>query len=82
VSDASLWDIAYLGKLGLVPGWPGDDVCPPQPMLAQTRAVLDEYKLKGGCYREVAFADCGHSPHVEKTDEFVKVLTEHIDADR
>jgi len=44
--------------------------------------VLDEYKLKGGCYREVVFADCGHSPHVEKTDEFVKVLTEHIDADR
>ena len=82
VSDTSLWDIAYLGKLGLVPGWPGDDVCPPQPMLAQTRAVLDQYRLKGGSCREVVFANCGHSPHVEKTDEFVKVLTEHIDACR
>jgi pimeloyl-ACP methyl ester carboxylesterase len=82
VSDSSLWDIAYLGKLGLAPGWPGDDVYPPQPMLAQTRAVLDQYRLKGGSYREVVLASCGHSPHVEKTDEFVKVLTQHIDATR
>jgi len=80
VSDTSLWDIAYLGKLGLVPGWPGDDVYPPQPMLAQTRAVLEEYKLKGGCYLEVVFAGCGHSPHVEKVDEFARALTEHISA--
>jgi pimeloyl-ACP methyl ester carboxylesterase len=49
-------------------------------MLAQTRAVLEEYKLKGGCYREVVFADCGHSPHVEKADEFARALTEHISA--
>ncbi len=80
VSNASLWDIAYLGKLGLVPGWPGDDVYPPQPMLAQIRAVLEEYQRKGGRYTEAVLADCGHSPHVEKTDKFVKVLTEHIDA--
>jgi hypothetical protein len=38
VSDTSLFDLAYLGKLGAVPGWPGDDECPPQPMVAQTRA--------------------------------------------
>jgi pimeloyl-ACP methyl ester carboxylesterase len=51
-------------------------------MLAQTRAVLDQYRLKGGSCREVVFVNCGHSPHVEKADEFVKVLTEHIDACR
>src|SRR5579864_4328862 len=30
VSDASFFDFGYLGKLGAVPGWPGDDVFPPQ----------------------------------------------------
>src|SRR5690606_34185804 len=29
VSDTSLSDVGYLGKLGYVPGWPGDEVFPP-----------------------------------------------------
>lgn len=61
VSDTSLFDLAYLGQLGVVPGWPGAEACPPQPMVAQTRAVLEQY----GPYREVVYADCGHSPHIE-----------------
>src|SRR5688500_8451176 len=32
VSDTSLFDLGFLGKLGAVPGWPGEDVFPPQPM--------------------------------------------------
>ena len=31
VSDTSLFDLAYLGSIGAVPGWPGADVMPPQP---------------------------------------------------
>jgi pimeloyl-ACP methyl ester carboxylesterase len=65
VSDTSLFDLAYLGSLGLVPGWPGAEDCPPQPMVGQTRAVLDRYAAAGGSYREVVYPDCGHSPHVE-----------------
>src|SRR5690606_2844228 len=34
VSDTSLFDFAYLGQLGAVPGWPGADLYPPQPMIA------------------------------------------------
>ncbi len=69
VADESMFDLATLGKLGAVPGWPGEEVCPPQPMLSQTRAVLDAYAAAGGSYREVVL-DCGHTPHVEKAAEF------------
>src|ERR671930_2082120 len=40
VSDASMFDFGQLGKLGAVPGWPGAEVFPPQPQIAQTRAVF------------------------------------------
>ena len=60
VSDTSLFDLAYLGSLGFVPGWPGAEACPPQPMVGQTRAVLDRYAAAGGTYREVVYPDCGH----------------------
>lgn len=74
VGDMSLFDFGTLGKLGAVPGWPGDDVFPPQPMVSQTRAVLDRYRANGGSYREVVIADAGHSPHIEKPEEFTKAL--------
>ncbi len=78
VADMSLFDFGTLGKLGAVPGWPGDDIFPPQPMVSQTRAVLDRYQANGGAYREVVIADAGHSPHVEKPEEFMAALTEFL----
>jgi pimeloyl-ACP methyl ester carboxylesterase len=74
VSNNAMWDIAALGALGAVPGWPGPEDCPPQPMLDQTRAILDQYRAKGGSYREVVIADAGHSPFIEKPDEFNDAL--------
>ena len=70
VGDASFFDLNQLGAAGIIPGWPGEDVAPPQPMLAQTRAVLARYADAGGTTREVVFDDCGHSAHIEKPDEF------------
>ncbi|RME10043.1 MAG: alpha/beta hydrolase [Ardenticatenia bacterium] len=70
VSDTSMFDIGYLGKLGLVPGWPGEDVYPPQPMVSQTRAVFQRYAEQGGRFREVVIEDAGHSPYLERPDEF------------
>jgi pimeloyl-ACP methyl ester carboxylesterase len=64
VSDASFFDFGTLGALGYVPGWPGADVFPSQPMVAQMRAVLDQYRAAGGHYEEVVIADSGHSPHI------------------
>lgn len=70
VGDMSFFEMGTLGKLGAVPGWPGEDVYPPQPMKAQTRAVLEKYQAAGGETREVAIAEAGHTPYVEKPAEF------------
>ncbi len=71
VSDASLFDPGTLGSLGLLPGWPGKEVFPSQPMIGQTRRILDTYQTSGGTYREVVFEKCGHSPHIEHPQAFV-----------
>ncbi len=78
VSDATYFDINYLGQAGVIPGWPGEDVAPAQPMVSQTRAVLDRYRANGGSYRELVFENCGHSPHLEHADEFRAALLENI----
>ncbi len=70
VSDYAMFDLAALGAMGAVPGWPGNEECPPQPMLAQTRAVLDSYQANGGSYQEKVIADAGHSPYLEQPEAF------------
>jgi pimeloyl-ACP methyl ester carboxylesterase len=70
VSDASMFDLAVLGQAGAVPGWPGEDVAPPQPMVGQTRAVLERYRAAGGRFDEVVIPEAGHSPHVERPEQF------------
>ena len=70
VSDTSFLDFGTLGQLGYVPGWPGAEVYPSQPMVSQMRAVLDQYRAAGGSFEEVLVSDCGHSPHIEKPEEF------------
>ena len=78
VSDASFFDLNQLGAVGVIPGWPGVEVAPPQPMITQTRAVLDRYAANGGVYREVALADAGHAPHLDEAAIFDAELARHI----
>lgn len=78
VSDHALVDPGALGKMGLIPDWPGDDAYPPQPMLAQIRALLDRYQANGGHYREEILPNCGHSSHIEHPDAFIALLERHI----
>ena len=68
VSDHAVFDIANMGALGVVPGWPGYVHCPPQPMLKQTRRVLDDYRNKGGIYHEEVVVNSGHTPFIERAD--------------
>jgi pimeloyl-ACP methyl ester carboxylesterase len=82
VSDTSLVDPGHLGALGALPGWPGPDVFPAQPMIGQIRAVLDRYQAAGGKYTELALANCGHSPHLEHAAEFESAVTTFLDAHR
>ena len=78
VSDTSLYDLAYLGSLGAVPGWPGAQDWPPQPMVAQTRAVLGGYAAAGGRYREAVIEHAGHGPHLDQPERFLAELTGHL----
>jgi pimeloyl-ACP methyl ester carboxylesterase len=80
IADGSMFDIATLGKLGAVRGYPGEDVFPPQPMVSQTRNVLEQYAANGGHFEEIAFAACGHTPFIEKPDNFNQHLHQHIGA--
>ena len=73
VSDTSACDLAFLGKAGLVPGYPGEEVCPPQPMLSQTRFVLDKYSANGGSYHEAVIPG-GHGCMLDHEDEFIYEL--------
>lgn len=75
VSDNSFFDFGTLGKLGYVPGWPGEEVYPPQPMISQTRHVLDQYQENGGSYEEVVITDAGHTPYIEKPEEFMAAFS-------
>jgi pimeloyl-ACP methyl ester carboxylesterase len=79
VSDQSMFDFGTLGKLGAVPGWPGEDVVPPQPMIAQTRQVFDRRRARGGQVREVILSGVGHGPVVERSDDVARLLRMHAD---
>ncbi len=78
VSDNSLFDLGTLGALGAVPGWPGEDVYPPQPMVSQTRDVLERYQAAGGQYQEVVMEAVGHTPFIEQPDAFNEVFHAHL----
>jgi len=76
VSDTSYSDVGFLGQLAVIPGWPGLEIYPPQPMVTQTRTVFTSYAEKGGSFREVVFEESGHSPQIEEPERF---LSEYAD---
>lgn len=79
VADNALGDPGTLGALGLIPGWPGADIYPSQPMLAQTRRVLDRYRAAGGSYTETIIEGAAHVPFIEDPTKFDAVFHAHID---
>lgn len=78
VGDASFFDLNQLGAAGVIPGWPGEEIAPPSPMVAQTRAVLERYAAAGGSYRELTLPGVGHSPHLEAPDQVREALLAHL----
>ncbi len=71
ISDRSLFDLGYLGEIGVLPYWPGSEAYPAQPMLQQTRHILKQYQANGGDYLEIVYEHCGHAPHIEKQQELL-----------
>jgi hypothetical protein len=56
--------------MGAVPGWPGEDVFPPQPMVTQIRTVLERYRDGGGRVEMEMFEGSGHFPSVDAEDRW------------
>lgn len=79
VADGSPWEMGTLGAAGHVPGWPGADAFPPQQMVAQTRAVLDRYRRRGGSVQEEVLEGSGHGPFLDAPDRFRALLFGFLD---
>ena len=73
VSDHSMMEFGNLGRIGLTPGWPGNYIYPPQPMIAQTRYLLDQYRDAGGHYQELVLPG-GHMCCLESPKHFVTAV--------
>ena len=78
IADESFFDLATFGKMGVIPGYPGEHVCPPQPMIQQIQHVLGNYEAAGGAVERVVIADCGHSPFVEQPADFNRALHDFL----
>jgi pimeloyl-ACP methyl ester carboxylesterase len=70
VADGSVWEMGTLGSLGLMPGWPGADAFPPQPMVSQIRAVLSDYAARGGRVQIEWFEESGHFPPLDARERW------------
>ena len=73
VSDHSMMELGNLGRIGMVPGWPGEYFYPPQPMIQQTRYFMEQYKEKGGVYVELVIPG-GHVCILESPVHFITAL--------
>ena len=78
VADESPWEMGTLGKLGLIPGWPGEDEYPPQPMVTQIRTVLDRYAANGGRVQREVFDGSGHGPLIDAPERWRELFFNFI----
>jgi pimeloyl-ACP methyl ester carboxylesterase len=70
VSNSAASDPGTWGPNGLVPGFPGAEAYPPQPMMDQIRMLLENYSSSGGSCQEVAIEGSGHVPFLTHQDDF------------
>jgi pimeloyl-ACP methyl ester carboxylesterase len=75
ISDHSAWDAGTLGQAGHIPGWPGDDAHPPQPMVAQTAAVLERCGA-----RVERFEGSGHFPPIDAAERWSRTFFAFLDS--
>lgn len=78
VADSSMLEIGTLGAAGVVPGWPGAEVFPPQPMVTQIRDVLERYAAAGGLVRTEMFEGSGHGPLFDAEQHWLTVFLDFL----
>lgn len=74
IADTGPLDPGVWGPSGVLPGFPGADAYPPQPMVSQTRRWLEHYVEAGGSYEEVVLPDGGHVPYLDDPKTFEGVF--------
>ena len=80
IADGSAWEMGTLGQMGVIPGWPGAEVVPPQPMVTQIRNVLERYRDGGGSVRVEMFEGSGHGPHFDAADRWRSLFYEFLES--
>jgi pimeloyl-ACP methyl ester carboxylesterase len=80
VADGSPLEVGTLGASGVIPGWPGEEAYPPQPMVDQIRAVLGRYAAAGGSVREEIIEGAAHGPFLDAEDTWLGIYTEFLAA--
>ena len=78
VADGSPLEMGTLGASGAVPGWPGEDVYPPQQMVAQIRSVLERYAEAGGSVRVEIIEGSGHGPHLDAAPRWLAIFQDFL----
>ena len=79
VSNTAASDPGTWGPTGRLPGFPGAEAYPCQPMMDQIRKMLDDYASAGGSYDEFAVPESGHVPFITHPEEFNRVFHEHLE---
>lgn len=79
VADGSMLEFGAIGWSGVVAGWPGAEVYPPQQMIGQIRALLERYAAAGGSVRTEMFDESGHGPHLDAADRWLAVFRDFLD---
>lgn len=80
ISDQSLFDLATTlqQEPSLEDGTSAAPVISSQPMIGQMRDMLSRYQEDGGHFEEVVMKDVGHTPFLEKQDDFLRVFSEFL----
>ncbi|GAC1518585.1 MAG: alpha/beta hydrolase [Herpetosiphon sp.] len=74
IADGSAWEMGALGKMGAVPGWPGDEAYPAQMMVTQIRTVFERYRAAGGRIEMEMFEGSGHCPAIDAVDRWKELF--------
>jgi pimeloyl-ACP methyl ester carboxylesterase len=80
VADGAAWEMGALGQVGHVADWPGEEVFPPQPMIAQIRDVLERYRDAGGRVEMQLFEGSGHFPPIDARERWSEVFFGFLDS--
>ncbi|MFT7519745.1 MAG: pimeloyl-ACP methyl ester carboxylesterase, partial [Kiritimatiellia bacterium] len=72
ISDAGEEDLAVVAAAGGDRGWPGPELCPPQPMIAQMAYFLDAYSQAGGQTASHVLPGA-HLPWLSHPDAFARI---------